>query len=161
MNMRLDKCHELFVLDTETGILYWRDLNRRLELGDCVGYISYTNGRPYIKVNVYGAKYFVHQIIWLYVHGVWPNEIDHVDGNTLNNKPTNLRDGSHAQNMANIERKFHGVEKHGNKFRARIDYDGSRHELGSFITREEAEEAYKQAHIARYGEYSIYKRKQA
>ncbi|MFX4377260.1 HNH endonuclease, partial [Acinetobacter baumannii] len=39
---------------------------------------------------------------WLYVHGVHPTgQIDHIDGDPLNNRISNLRDVSHAVNQQN------------------------------------------------------------
>lgn len=46
-------------------------------------------------------KLYAHRVIWKMVHGVEPDEIDHVDGNRSNNDPANLRDVDRAENTKN------------------------------------------------------------
>lgn len=51
-----------------------------------------------------GKKFQIreHVVVFALHHGRWPLlEIDHRDGNGLNNKPTNLREATRAQNVAN------------------------------------------------------------
>ena len=46
--------------------------------------------------------YGEHRLVWLYFKGAWPkNMIDHVDGNTLNNRLSNLREATRQQNGFN------------------------------------------------------------
>lgn len=52
-------------------------------------------------------KVLEHILVWLLVQGQWPTlELDHKDGNGLNNHPDNLRLATQWQNKANI-----GVKK--------------------------------------------------
>ena len=54
----------------------------------------YINGRHYYLL--------YHQAVWLVCHGRWPKgEIDHIDGDRMNNRIENLRDVSRWQNMRN------------------------------------------------------------
>ena len=54
----------------------------------------YINGRQYYL--------FYHQAVWIVCHASWPKgEIDHIDGDRLNNRIENLRDVSSWQNMWN------------------------------------------------------------
>ncbi len=64
-------------------------------------------GRRYCNMvlGIKGRKYFLfyHQAVWLVCHGRWPKgEIDHIDGDRLNNRIENLRDVSSRQNMLNV-----------------------------------------------------------
>lgn len=87
-------------------------------------------------------------------------QIDHVDGNGLNNCRSNLRFATQAQNMANrrINKNnksgFKGVSAHGSKFIASIGSGrrGSEY-LGTFTTAEMAHKAYLSAASVRYGEF--------
>lgn len=77
-------------------------------------------------------------------------EVDHKDGNTLNNQRRNLRLCSHKQNMANMKKRrtrstsqFKGVSlhKHSGLWRATIRFT----HLGYFKTEKEAAQAYNSA----------------
>lgn len=79
-------------------------------------------------------------------------DVDHIDGNTLNNKKSNLQICSRSKNISksksHIDRKYDlpkGIEyrpNRKNKYSARICIEGVRHCLGSYFTIEEALEAY-------------------
>lgn len=87
--------------------------------------------------------------------------VDHKDGDALNNRRSNLRLATHAQNMQN--RRMHrqtqsgvkgvGVRPSG-RFRAVIYHNKVRHHLGTFDTLEEAKEAYRLAALHYFGEFA-------
>lgn len=77
-------------------------------------------------------------------------EVDHIDGNPLNNTRKNLRLCTHAENQANRTRLqknntsgYSGVRKNRNKWCAILWRGGKGIYLGSFDTKEEAIEARK------------------
>lgn len=83
--------------------------------------------------------------------------IDHKDRNRSNLTRSNLRLASQPQNAANNtgwkKRTLpHGVYKQGNRFRTGLKGVF----LGSFLTPEEAFEAFKRGHVQVYGEFSPY-----
>lgn len=65
--------------------------------GSCVyGNVAYIN----IRLN--NRKLKAHRVAWWFTTGEWPTgEIDHIDGNGLNNKILNLRDVPKQLNMRN------------------------------------------------------------
>ena len=73
-------------------------------------------------------------------------EIDHVDGNGLNNRSWNLRKATSGQNKCNQRKrasatssKYKGVDWHNNRFRARITPPGGKQvHLGYFKSEKEA-----------------------
>lgn len=82
--------------DPLTGVLYWIEhggggARRGQEVGWAPKRLR--KGRPaYRKLYFEGEKAYVHDVIWLYVTGDLPAfSIEHADGNTLNNRFTNLR----------------------------------------------------------------------
>lgn len=88
--------------------------------------------------------------------------VDHINGNGLDNRRSNLRICTHAENMRN--RKTHsnnksgykGVyfDKDGSRWRAQIRAEGKKHSLGSFDTPEKAYEAYLSASKELHGEFA-------
>jgi hypothetical protein len=85
--------------------------------------------------------------------------IDHINGNSLDNRKANLRIVTRHQN--NMNRIGHsktglpkGVSKCGTHFRARIVVNSSHYNLGTFLTVPEAEQAYKEAALKHFGEFA-------
>lgn len=155
VNERLD-------YNSETGVFTWkvRPCNSRTinswntrYAGTEAGYI-YLHDKDgdlyYRKVSINDHPYRLHRIAWLYVHGVLPDRIDHIDGNGLNNKLSNLRVISHGDNIrkARIAKNntsgYKGVfwRKDTNRWAARSKVDGKYKSLGSFDSKEEAFDAY-------------------
>ena len=63
------------------------------------GYVINT----YKKIDGKPGKFYRHRVIWYYFNGDIPDDkqIDHIDGNKLNNSILNLRCVSPSQNMRN------------------------------------------------------------
>jgi hypothetical protein len=59
------------------------------------------NGNGYLVTNVLGKKYYVHRLVWLLNFGEWPEHIDHENGQTKDNRLTNLRSVTNATNRKN------------------------------------------------------------
>lgn len=86
--------------------------------------------------------YLMHRVIYLYFG---KDEIDHRDRNRLNNQKYNLRQATHSQNQHNTGLRkdnktgFKGVFlRESGRFRAYINIDGRRINLGTFGTALEA-----------------------
>ena len=100
----------------------------------------------YLLIRVNGVDYRAHRIAWVYVYGVGPDTIDHVNGNRLDNRIENLRDVDATGNARNAKRRddnHSGVTGVGfypktSKWRARINRDGKTVLLGYFDTKVEA-----------------------
>ena len=56
----------------------------------------------YEQVKVGNKNYRSHRVIFAMHHGYFPAQIDHIDGNKLNNKIENLREANAMQNQHNV-----------------------------------------------------------
>ena len=90
-------------------------------------------------------------------------EVDHIDGNGLNNCIRNLRLVSHAQNLRGFQRKslgcsskYRGVDwyRAHQKWRAQINYRGRFYHLGYFYSEKDAARAYDVAAKKYFGEFA-------
>ena len=112
-------------------------------------------GNFYLKVTLDGQQTGAHRVVWLLHHGDWPkNEIDHVNGDSLDNRIENLRDVTKSENMRNTKiskRNNSGVvgvrfvKPREGYWTADIGVDGRSIGLGSFKTFDEAVKARKDA----------------
>ena len=92
---------ELFVY--KDGELIRRVNKGSAKAGEIAGYVhSSWDNLSYREIRVDGGQYKAHRLVWVYVYGDEPeNEIDHIDGDGLNNKINNLRDVPHRHNGRN------------------------------------------------------------
>ncbi|CAH2910535.1 MAG: hypothetical protein CPSOU_1803 [uncultured Paraburkholderia sp.] len=89
-------------------------------------------------------------------------EVDHIDGNRLNNCRSNLRICSHSENGRNkrpyrtSKSPFKGISKESgkSKWTAQIMVDGRQKRIGYFETPEEAHAAYRRAAAELHGEFA-------
>jgi len=87
-------------------------------------------------------------------------EVDHINGDGLDNRRANLRLCSHGENMRNrvLDRRntlgLRGVWSSNGKFRACIQFNGRTIHLGTFTSKKEASAAYVGAAKALFAEFS-------
>lgn len=87
------------------------------------------------------CKIHMHRLIMNCPRGMF---VDHLNGNGLDNRRSNLRICTHAENTKNQKSRggksqYRGVTAHGDKWRARITVNYKRIHLGLF---EDEEDAY-------------------
>ena len=139
--------------EPETGKLFYRVTSggRGGKAGsEMVGRIQ---ARGYRDIGINGKRFLVHRVAWFLTHGYWPDNIDHINHDRLNNRLANLREVSNAENMLNKgvsprnKSGVNGVDWYARdgKWRAQIGKDNERRWLGCFDTIEEAAAARQQA----------------
>jgi hypothetical protein len=97
--------------------------------------------------------------VWIYHHGYSPDVIDHINGDTFDNKIENLRECSKSQNQQNRKidtNNLSGVKgvgwcKKKNKWRARIIVDGKEHHIGFFDDLQDAKKVMNLKRIELHG----------
>jgi HNH endonuclease len=144
--MTPERLRELLSYDEHTGE-FLRLVDRgRERAGTMAGTI---NSRGYRCIKIDRKLYKAHRLAWLYMTGSWPSaEIDHIDVNPSNNRFSNLRLATRAQNSMNKKVQlnntcgFKGVRKNGTRWEARIRIEGQLVSIGQFVTPEMAHGAY-------------------
>jgi len=103
------------------------------------------------------------QFIWMHHVIIGKHEtmvVDHINGNGVDNRKSNLRHATCSQNQLNRKitsvgkSGFRGVYPHDGKWQSRLKINGKSHHLGTFETVELAAKAYISASIEMAGEYS-------
>jgi len=99
------------------------------------------------KINYQRYSMYGHRLAWFLHYGELPKkQIDHIDGNKINNKILNLRDVSGQENSFNFTKaKGYSWDKKNKKFHASIKVNYKGKHLGRFNTQEEARNAYLKA----------------
>jgi hypothetical protein len=134
------------------------------DIGRPVGFVLKDAKRPgkmYMATKISGQHFCIHRLIWVWHHGDWPEQLDHIDRNTLNNKIENLRSASASKNMMNRKTfknnksGYRGVSWHKTqkKWFAYVDADKKRKNLGYFDSLEEAANVANEARKTFHGQF--------
>lgn len=164
---------ELWDYIPETGQLIWKHRpnqsaawNARYSNQVAGHFVHVSNDLQYRRLRFGNRNYLVHRVIWIHQKGeiLHPETfLDHIDGNGLNNRISNLRKATPLQNNMNCRAMTRnkkpralpkGVDQVGNKYRARIRLDGKLVNLGLHETAQAANEAYFQRSQEEHGEFA-------
>jgi hypothetical protein len=114
---------ELIDYELETGKLMWRERDRRWFLSDQdwqwwnkrfarkEAFITQSS-QGYFRGKILGKLYLAHRIIWLYINGKWPEQIDHINHDRGDNRLINLREASIQENQKNQSKSRKNVSGH-------------------------------------------------
>ncbi len=119
-----------------------------------------------VKVSVDAVNYMAHRIIWMWVYGEDPGEleIDHRNNDPLDNRRSNLRKATVNQNRQNALKRsdntsgVKGVRRNGREgtrcWIAEITVDGRMKYLGAFYSEAEATSAVRAARRSLHKEFA-------
>jgi len=157
MNIQLIK--ELLDVDVVTGRAVWKprpasmfksERDRKKWNTKFAGKEAFTaiNTNGYRRGALMWGSVYLHQVIYAVAYGELPKgfQIDHINGDRLDNRKCNLRAVTHSGNCRNqnCEAKsstgFRGVHfvKRNGTFQARIRANNRSYTMGGFLTAEEA-----------------------
>ncbi|AGH57561.1 hypothetical protein PYDG_00029 [Pseudoalteromonas phage pYD6-A] len=150
--MSQDMLHKFYHYDPDTGLVTNRLPTKQCKVGDIVGF-NHSGG--YLGFSHCNKQYLLHRIIWLYMTGEFPEQVDHIDHNRTNNKWNNLRNVDNTTNSKNCSRNsnsstgVNGVSKISatGKYRAYINDNRKQIHLGVFDSIEEAKAARTKADL--------------
>lgn len=159
------RLRELFDLDETTGVFTWRQLftKNQVKPGDVAGGFHKRTG--YWRIKIDGRVYLRSRLVFCYVHGYFPEEIDHKHFNKIDDRPSELRPATrseqcqHRRGWSKLSKLPKGVSliknSKRNPFQSEIQVDKKRIYLGCFPTKEEAALAYQNAAVQHFGEFAI------
>jgi len=130
--------------------------------GQEAGSVWRGHGKAYRYIKIAGRSYVTARLMFLVVHGRWPVPcVDHIDGDSLNDRPANLREATFTQNAWNHKGRAKksdlpmGVRRTPKgRYVARIGYHKRQISLGAFDTPEEAHLAHVRKKRELFGEFA-------
>ena len=153
-------------VDIHQGIVRWIDATKyhsRLN-GRCAGSkrLGTSNGKYYWHVKIDGIPLKRSHIVFLFANGRWPSDqIDHINGNSLDDRIENIREVTHTQNAWNHKgrTKSSGLpmgvrQMPSGKYQARITCNKKVYQIGSFCSLEQAVSAYQTKRKEMFGDYA-------
>lgn len=161
-----EELRQLLRYEPETGKLYWL-----LRAGETRGVKAFNSnyagkeaftcrmGEKHLQGRIHDRGFLAHRVIWAIVYGQWPTgEIDHINGDPVDNRIENLRDIPKPENQRNMKcpsTNSSGVcgvswRPQRGKWRARIWHNGREVSLGHYEKIEDAAAA-REAALVRYG----------
>lgn len=152
----IERLRQLLDYDPSTGTFTWKVTYGNARAGVVAGGLHPTYF--YWKISIGGKMFGAHRLAWAMTYGVWPpNQIDHINGIRNDNRISNLRLATIAQNSANARRPlnksgYRGVSFHRERKKWMV-YAGGKY-IGYFTCPKAAHEAYVAASRATYGEFA-------
>ena len=149
----------------ETGEFFWIKPSKYHSnlVGTIAGGARYSKrNKEYWVIKLNGKAYKRGRLVYLITHGKWPDPcVDHINGNSLDDRPENLRQATIMENSWNHKsrkRKLNlpmGVRLNPTgSYSARITVNKKQIHLGCFITAEEAKSVYQAARKEMYGQFA-------
>lgn len=84
--------------EPETGEFFWRKSTGAAKKGSPAGSPHICG---YWNIRFKGKLYLAHRLAWLITYGEWPDQIDHINHDRLDNRLFNLRNVRHVDNGRN------------------------------------------------------------
>ena len=141
------------------GKLVWKIKTKRANVGDLAGTL-HPNG--YMRTGLNGHSHLNHRLIFMWHYGFFPEIVDHIDGNKLNNTIENLREANKVTNQQNQKIKKENTSGYKNvslcpqtnKWAVKIRFNGKSKTIGRYDDIELADLVALEARAKYHGEYA-------
>ena len=155
-HLDLSKADDRFLLvcDLLAVVDYDKETGLFKKLGKIIGGV---NREGYEFFSHAGKLLSSHRMAYLLTYNEWPDVVDHINGDRIDNRISNLRGATHKQNSQNRPSRqgsseYKGVCYRSDRSKWVADIDGKR--IGSFNTEEEAAKAYDEQAQINHGEFA-------
>lgn len=153
--LTLERLKKLFRYEPDTGKFIRISLQPGCQLGVRAG-TEKSCGYRYIGIDF--KVYQEHTLAWFYMTGEWVLELDHKNLDKSDNSFDNLRPATKSTNQMNTRPRrsvsgSRGVTRARNKWRATIYKDGIKINLGTYLEKESAVQAYEEKAKELYGDF--------
>lgn len=169
-----EELRKLLRYEPETGKLFWLERpissfqNKRTGKTWNTRYagkeaFTAIDGHGYRSGAVNGYSVRAHRVIFAITQGYWTNiDVDHKNGDRLDNRASNLREATRSQNLFNARIRGNNTSGYKGvswcntykKWKASICFDKKQKSLGYFNNKAEAILAYRNAASALFGEFA-------
>ena len=163
--LTIERFLELLDLDIETGRLTWKGTphSRNWHAGKEAGTPVTINGKTYWSIKIDGKLYKRSRLVYFITHGKMPSPcVDHRDGDSLNDRPDNLREATITENAWNHRPHKRRIKlpmgvrviAWSGRYQARINCNHKQIHLGAYDTPEEAHAVYLEKRRELFGEFA-------
>ena len=135
----IDKVRSQVFYDPDLGVFTYLKSAGCRKKGSEVGWVDGSNGIKYKITKINKKKVRLHRLAFFYMTGRWPNQIDHINGDGLDNRWCNLREVRGSENNKNTKllknnvTGLHGVHWYkGKKWVATISSEKKQMHLGYY-----------------------------
>lgn len=146
--------------DFATGRVFWIQSLRGDLVGKEAGFLHVgARGERYWRVKVDGFMHHRSRLIFALHSGRWPEdgmEVDHINGDSTDDRPSNLREVTRQQNAWNRNKTRSDlpmgvIERASGRFVARVTRNRKTRHIGVFCSPDEAHAAYRAERVKLIG----------